>query len=468
MDTLEWLSCHACGENWVRDSHYDSSLLCPSCGSDFVQIIEESGPPERDSVPRSPPLNAFSDHNPWSEEVQEDYPPSHHHPSAAYNPMDFTFPGFSHHTYRSPDGRFNFSGTTIRGGSPPRQGGTYSNPMIPMIQTLQTILGDLSDASERAHTEMNNPPQQQHNHHHHHHYHHHQSPHGQRSPRSEGSPRQQSPDPDHTGLDQFVEFSTLFPRNADRPQRMAPPVESLADLLGDFHYNSEPRRRSGRPHPRMQTGPDPVTMLGELMREMHEIRATGRFGDAVYSREALDEVIAQISQQDQQGGGAPPASNTAIQLLPKKKVNKDMLGTDGKAECAICKDTVELHTEVTILPCEHWFHFDCIEAWLSRHNTCPNCRRSISPSTSPGEGTSDPPISSQDNPEQQPGRRRRRSSPFSRSVRSGRSSFSRSSANSPTQESNGPTRSRRTSRSEGHHRGGITGWVWSRFGGGSG
>ena len=130
----------------------------------------------------------------------------------------------------------------------------------------------------------------------------------------------------------------------------------------------------------MQMGPDPVTMLGELMREMHEIRSTGRFGDAVYSREALDEVIAQISQQDPhaQGGGAPPASNTAIQLLPKKKVNKDMLGADGKAECAICKDTVELNTEVTMLPCEHWFHFDCIEAWLSRHNTCPNCRRSIS------------------------------------------------------------------------------------------
>lgn len=461
MDGLEWLSCHACGEDWVRDSHYDSSLLCPSCGSDFVQIIEESSPPERDSFPRSPPLNAFSNHNPWSEEeaaaaaAEEEDSPSHH-ASAAYNPMDFAFPGFSHHTYRSPDGRFNFSGTTVRGSFPLRQGGTYSNPMIPMLQTLQTILGDMSETHD---TESNSNQHQDHH-----------SPHRhQRSSRFEASPRQQSPDPDHTGLDQFVEFGELFPRNSDRPQRMAPPVESLADLLGDFHYNSGPRRRSGRPHPRMQTGPDPVTMLGELMREMHEIRSTGRFGDAVYSREALDEVIAQISQQDPhaQGGGAPPASNTAIQLLPKKKVNKDMLGADGKAECAICKDTVELNTEVTMLPCEHWFHFDCIEAWLSRHNTCPNCRRSIS-STSPGEGTSDPPVNSQDNPEQEPGRRRRRSSPFSRSSRSGRSSFSRSSANSPTQESNGPTRSRRTSRSEGHHRGGITGWVWSRFGGGSG
>jgi hypothetical protein len=118
-------------------------------------------------------------------------------------------------------------------------------------------------------------------------------------------------------------------------------------------------------------------MLNSIMREMADPRQAGRYGDAVYSREALEEVIAQLGQQDAQGAGPPPATNTAIQSLPKRKVNKDMLGTDGKAECAICKDGVELDTEVTMLPCEHWFHFDCIEAWLSRHNTCPNCRRSI-------------------------------------------------------------------------------------------
>ncbi|KAK5798394.1 hypothetical protein VI817_004684 [Penicillium citrinum] len=247
MDGLEWLSCHACGEDWVRDSHYDSSLLCPSCGSDFVQIvcsslvrslscafppnpevfaqIEESSPPERDSFPRSPPLNAFSNHNPWSEEeaaaaAEEEDSPSHH-ASAAYNPMDFAFPGFSHHTYRSPDGRFNFSGTTVRGSFPLRQGGTYSNPMIPMLQTLQTILGDMSETHD---TESNSNQHQDHH-----------SPHRhQRSSRFEASPRQQSPDPDHTGLDQFVEFGELFPRNSDRPQRMAPPVESLAEYVSPY------------------------------------------------------------------------------------------------------------------------------------------------------------------------------------------------------------------------------------------
>jgi hypothetical protein len=54
-----------------------------------------------------------------------------------------------------------------------------------------------------------------------------------------------------------------------------------------------------------------------------------------------------------------------------------MMGADGKAECSICMDAVELGTEVTVLPCTHWFHYNCIEPWLSQHNTCPHCRRSI-------------------------------------------------------------------------------------------
>lgn len=100
-------------------------------------------------------------------------------------------------------------------------------------------------------------------------------------------------------------------------------------------------------------------------------------GDAVYSQEQLDRVISQLVDQNTNGTAPPPASTSAIQNLPKKKVTNEMMGTDGSAECSICMDTVELGTEVTVLPCTHWFHFNCIEAWLIQHNTCPHCRRSI-------------------------------------------------------------------------------------------
>ena len=116
--------------------------------------------------------------------------------------------------------------------------------------------------------------------------------------------------------------------------------------------------------------PNPLAMLSALLN-------MERHGDAVYSQEELDRVISELVGQNVNGTAPPPASRSAIQSLPKKKVDQEMLGNDGRAECSICMDPVELGTEVTVLPCKHWFHFQCIEMWLNQHNTCPHCRRGI-------------------------------------------------------------------------------------------
>jgi hypothetical protein len=45
--------------------------------------------------------------------------------------------------------------------------------------------------------------------------------------------------------------------------------------------------------------------------------------------------------------------------------------------CSICMEPIkerELHRQ---LPCNHWFHAPCGDAWLMVHGTCPNCRREI-------------------------------------------------------------------------------------------
>lgn len=118
-------------------------------------------------------------------------------------------------------------------------------------------------------------------------------------------------------------------------------------------------------------GPNPFAVFSTLFN-------IGRHGDAVYSQEELDRVISQILEHSVNGSGAaPPASADTIASLPKKIVDESMLGPEGKAECSICIEPVELGTEVAVLPCEHWFHFVCIEMWLKQHNTCPHCRRSI-------------------------------------------------------------------------------------------
>ena len=103
-----------------------------------------------------------------------------------------------------------------------------------------------------------------------------------------------------------------------------------------------------------------------------------RSGDAVFSQEALDRVMSQLMEQNQTNG-PPPAPQEIIDQLPKREVDAEMLGSDGKAECSICMDNVEIGTEVTVLPCQHWFHFECIESWLKEHDTCPHCRKPITP-----------------------------------------------------------------------------------------
>lgn len=100
-------------------------------------------------------------------------------------------------------------------------------------------------------------------------------------------------------------------------------------------------------------------------------------GDMVYSQEAFDRVMSQLMEQNNGSTAPPPASEAAIRSLGKRKVDREMLGTEGKAECSICMDNVELDNEVTVLPCNHWFHGDCVTAWLKEHDTCPHCRKPI-------------------------------------------------------------------------------------------
>lgn len=99
-------------------------------------------------------------------------------------------------------------------------------------------------------------------------------------------------------------------------------------------------------------------------------------GDAVYSQEALDRIITQLMEANPSSNAAPPASEAAIEKLQKKKLDREMMG-DGKAECTICIDDIQLGDEVTVLPCKHWFHGECVILWLKEHNTCPICRAPI-------------------------------------------------------------------------------------------
>ncbi len=48
--------------------------------------------------------------------------------------------------------------------------------------------------------------------------------------------------------------------------------------------------------------------------------------------------------------------------------------------CSVCQDTITTRQSSTHTPCDHWFHHNCIQRWISARDTptCPLCRQSLS------------------------------------------------------------------------------------------
>nr|GMD84524.1 probable E3 ubiquitin-protein ligase RHC1A [Ipomoea batatas] len=73
----------------------------------------------------------------------------------------------------------------------------------------------------------------------------------------------------------------------------------------------------------------------------------------------------------------PPASRSSIESLPTVKISRKHVRSD--LHCPVCKEKYEMGTEVRKLPCKHLYHSDCIIPWLQQRNSCPVCRRELTP-----------------------------------------------------------------------------------------
>lgn len=73
-------------------------------------------------------------------------------------------------------------------------------------------------------------------------------------------------------------------------------------------------------------------------------------------------------------------NQSVIETFPTflySEVKESKLGK-GLLECAICLSEFEDDESLRLLPkCDHVFHSECIDAWLSGHNTCPVCRANL-------------------------------------------------------------------------------------------
>ncbi|KLU81449.1 hypothetical protein MAPG_00538 [Magnaporthiopsis poae ATCC 64411] len=129
----------------------------------------------------------------------------------------------------------------------------------------------------------------------------------------------------------------------------------------------------------------------QLISALFGPAGSANWGDVVTSQQELDRIISNLMEVNPQSNAAPPASQAALDKLERKKLDSTMVGSGEKVECTICIDELHQGDEVTVLPCKHWFHGECVVLWLKEHNTCPICRAPIEnkpqPAASPqGQG----------------------------------------------------------------------------------
>lgn len=293
-----------------------------------------------------------------------------------------------------------FFQTSVRSSSPGRgpPGQQMNDPFAPIFQSFSTIMeGAAGTQRQPTFTGTPTPPgsTRQHgselsiprfqNHH---------FIHGPWNPPSPGSApgsplREGSP---AFGSSRHTYTARLRPRDANNAQPQNAPVDHLqgfvaplehfqgeapltiSSILGQLLQSINGMNQTG-PNGSNPGGPNsPLHLFAQLLNP-----ANAAHGDAVYTEEALDRVITQFMEQANGNSAPGPASPEAISRLPKREADKSMMGNDGKAECSVCMDNVDIGDEVTILPCSHWFHGDCVGAWLKEHDTCPHCRQGIMP-----------------------------------------------------------------------------------------
>jgi len=110
----------------------------------------------------------------------------------------------------------------------------------------------------------------------------------------------------------------------------------------------------------------------ELVRRRNRLRGLigPRFERFYSDDEDLDAAIA--ASVAEEVPYAKPTCPVFMGRLPVIKVDHGVL--DEEEGCVICTSPFELGQCGLRLPCDHYYHNDCIKSWLRKMNTCPICR----------------------------------------------------------------------------------------------
>eukprot|EP00443_Scrippsiella_acuminata_P086283 CAMPEP_0115397464 /NCGR_PEP_ID=MMETSP0271-20121206/13817_1 /TAXON_ID=71861 /ORGANISM="Scrippsiella trochoidea, Strain CCMP3099" /LENGTH=354 /DNA_ID=CAMNT_0002821211 /DNA_START=19 /DNA_END=1084 /DNA_ORIENTATION=- len=77
--------------------------------------------------------------------------------------------------------------------------------------------------------------------------------------------------------------------------------------------------------------------------------------------------------------GTMPAARRVIEALPTHNVTAEEIASAPQeySTCTICREEFKQGEEQRTLPCFHRFHVACVDQWLRRCGTCPNCKSRV-------------------------------------------------------------------------------------------
>ncbi|KAF5874409.1 putative mitochondrial membrane fission protein [Botrytis fragariae] len=384
----EVVYCHQCENEWYQDEH---GLVCPACEGEIIEIVDPNSDPRSGmgNSPENTPLRDLDNHNPWADDSDPEEADIEEHITHGPNGSIL----ISQTIRTSGPGPFEANRIINRRRRAPGGDGGDDDTMLDFQSMLGNLLGpnlreartgrsghdDLFPRAGEFHTGGGGVGT---------------GIGGRQAPRIVGG---------RYTFEGTLENGRLRPRDTNGPQGQGAPVEDLstyAPLNSHFvniHEPARERRARTLPAPNLvgmfqaiQTLDPSAGPAGAAAGEDGEARRPGMpppgamglpallqslfnhpnavHGDAVYSQEAFDQIMSQLMEQHQQSNAPGPAPADAISSLPRRPSTKRCLAPKAKANAA---------TEVVVLPCSHWFHESCANAWLSAHNTCPICRKGI-------------------------------------------------------------------------------------------
>ncbi|KAK3338415.1 hypothetical protein B0H65DRAFT_552879 [Neurospora tetraspora] len=371
----EVVYCYGCENEWYRDDYPHLDLECPRCHNDFVQIVE----PDNDPRPGVQQQGPRSDSDPDEDDIEE---------FLERGPGSFFMRRSVYHSpespFQSPFNRPSGNGVEDLDSSPDRPRARPDDSGEAVLSRFADMFAELGGARP-----------------------------GQQGGNAFGTqPRIQRTTFTRSG-DGMASFTFTTTTTTGGAAGDGPEVPAFDTYVRSRHGNPGIRRHTiivvtnGRANsngdgslfrglfgnipspgaedpgggPGQGGGPRGPPLgfaagLQEFIATLLNPQAAVH-GDAVYTQEALDRIITTLMEANPQSNAAPPATQSAIEKLPKKILDEQMVGPEGKAECTICIDEMYKGEEATVLPCKHWFHGECVTLWLKEHNTCPICRMPI-------------------------------------------------------------------------------------------